>query len=221
MYNICEIRLWSTPPAKFNLYIFSCVTFCRKMHFYMHRHRETQRERKGERVSCTTCLWFHVKYVEKWPTLQADTFRGVARRAKTRQKLLKSLQVELACGARLYSALQTFWFTVCGRAQECLHRDWERERENAGKAKWGWSKEHSPTMLPRLASSALACLKAPEVQFMQYFISPKGKFNFSNFCVDCSPKVLSEYVQFCTVYRSLVCAIRNLKFLHENDHHDG
>lgn len=72
-------------------------------------------------------------------------------------------------------------------------------------------------MLPRLASSAFACLKAPEVQFMLYFISPKGKCNFSNFYVDCSPKVLSEYAQFCSVYKNQVFAMSNLKFLHEND----
>lgn len=72
-------------------------------------------------------------------------------------------------------------------------------------------------MLPRLASSAFACLKAPEVQFMLYFISPKRKFNFSNFYVDCSPKVLSEYAQFCSVYKIQVLAMSNLKFLHENE----
>lgn len=48
MYNVCEIRFWPTPPAKFNLYIFSCVTFCRKMHFYMHRHREIEGGRERE-----------------------------------------------------------------------------------------------------------------------------------------------------------------------------
>lgn len=33
-------------------------------------------------------------------------------------------------------------------------------------------REHAPTMLPLLASS-LECLKAPEVQFMMYFIPPE------------------------------------------------
>lgn len=57
MYNVCEIRLWPTPPAKFNLYIFSCVTFCRKMHFYMHRQRETHRERDRERESLAQLVY--------------------------------------------------------------------------------------------------------------------------------------------------------------------
>lgn len=140
------------------LSVAKCISICTG------RERHRERERDGERVSCTTCLWFHVKYVEKWPTLQADTFRGVARNAKTRQKLLKSLQVELACGARLYSALQTFWFTVCGRAQECLHRDWERERERMQAKR----RENGPKSTRRQCCRVWRLLRLPALRPRKY-----------------------------------------------------
>lgn len=210
MYNVCEIRLWSTPPAKFNLYIFSCVTFCRKMHFYMHRQRETHREKDRERESLAQLVYDFMS--NTWRSgrhcrqIRFGAWHGVQRPGKSCWNLYK--WNSLAGHASIWHCKLFDLQCVDGHKNACIET--ERERENAGKAKREWSKEHSPTMLPRLSSSAFACLKAPEVQFMLYFISPKGRFNFSNFYVDCSPKVLSEYAQFCSVYKCLVLAIRNL-----------